>query len=218
MFQSIFNKYKYLAPLLAMLAAALIWLLWVINPVSNINGTSGVPENERPSTRQIYYGPPHSIAILPFADTSPDKDQAFLSDGLSAELIDLFTQIEGLQVSSHTSSSFFRDPAANASVIGQRLRTSQLLLGEVQMQSDQLVIGVRLWNTRRNQEVWSSEYRIGIAGVFGWQEEMVETVLAELNFGAPAEPPAARPVEPDAWLYYLRGWWLLDQRSAELLP
>ena len=84
MSQSIFSKYKYLAPLLAMLTAALIWLLWVMNPVSNINGPSGVPDKERPSTRQICYGPRHSIAILPFIDTSPDNDQAFLSDGLSA--------------------------------------------------------------------------------------------------------------------------------------
>ena len=218
MSQSLFSKYKYLAPLLAMLTAALIWLLWVMNPVSNINGPSGVPDKERPSTRQIYYGPRHSIAILPFIDTSPDNDQAFLSDGLSAELIDLFTQIQGLQVSSHTSSLFFRDPAADVSVIGQRLRTSQLLLGEVQMQSGQLLLGVRLWNTRQNREIWASEYRIGIAGVFGWQEELVETVLAELNFGVPAELPAARPVVSDAWLDYLRGRWLSEQRSAELLP
>ena len=218
MFQSIFRKYKYLAPLLALLAVALAWILWVANPAININNRSEVHEKERPSTRQIYYGPRHSIAVLPFVDTSPESDQTFLSDGLSAELIDLFTQVPDLQVSSRSSSFFFRDPAAEAAVIGQRLRTSHLLLGEVRMQAGELIIGARLIRTRQNQEAWAGEYRIGLVDVFDWQEELLSAVLAALNFVEPADMPVAERVEPDAWLAYLRGLWLLDQRSPDLLP
>src|SRR5215475_11995509 len=70
-----------------------------------------------------------AIAVLPFADMSPARDQDYLCEGLADELIKVFTQISGLRVASRTASFRFRSTGTDVQAIGRHLGVESLLEG-----------------------------------------------------------------------------------------
>src|SRR5215470_4668747 len=68
-----------------------------------------------------------AIAVLPFADMSPDRDQDYLCEGFAEELINALTHVDGLRVVSRTASFQFRGPGADVREVGRHLKVGALL-------------------------------------------------------------------------------------------
>ena len=149
-----------------------------------------------------------SIAVLPFADLSADKDQQYFCDGLAAELIVGLSRIEGLRVSPRSSSFRFRaiDDVQEA---GRQLGVSVVLEGSVGKADGRLLVNARLTRTDDGAELWSKTYDSPREDIFAIQHEIAERITHRLEVRLDPEHSEAlkRPPTSDvqAYEYYLEG-------------
>jgi TolB-like protein len=122
-----------------------------------------------------------SLAVLPFADLSPERDQAYFADGLAEELIDRLSRLEGLTVASRTDAFQFRDNDRDLVAIASDLRVRYLLEGSVRKDQDQLRITTRLVDASSGYPAWSDTYDRSLAEIFVVQEEIAEAVAIALS-------------------------------------
>jgi len=150
-----------------------------------------------------------SVAVLPFADLSREKDQGYFCEGVAEEIINALNRLQDLHVASRTSAFRFRDSAADICEIGRKLRVRTLLEGSVRKAGDRLRISVRLSNAEDGYQVWSDTYDRQMTDVFAIQEEIARQVAQALEVTlSPAERDAlGKPSTQDiqAYDYYLRG-------------
>jgi adenylate cyclase len=95
-----------------------------------------------------------SIAVLPFLDLSPAKDQGYLGDGLADEIINSITAINNLKVIGRTSSFQYKGQELNAQTIGEKLNVSNVLAGSIQKSGDDLRITVSLIRVKDNVNIF----------------------------------------------------------------
>ncbi len=124
-----------------------------------------------------------TIAVLPFADMSPDHDQDYLCDGLAEELINALTHIDGLRVAARTASFQFRGAGANVGDIGRRLGVETLLEGSVRKADDRLRITVQLIDVETGYHRWSQRFDCTLDDIFAIQDEIAESVAIRLRGG-----------------------------------
>jgi adenylate cyclase len=123
------------------------------------------------------------IAVLPFADMSPGRDQDFLCEGLAEELIDALTHIDGLRVSARTTSFQFRGDH-DLREAGRKLGVTSLLGGSVRKAADRLRITVQLVDVESGYHKWSEKFDRDAGDVFAVQDEIAEKVATLLRGGA----------------------------------
>jgi TolB-like protein len=208
---------KWTKPLGAVLAGLLALLAWNHSPWPGGDPSAPVytPENSTPS--QVYFGPGNSIAVLPFEGGPVEQDQAFWSAGFSDELHRLLIRVTGLQVTSRNSSFYFQDRSVPLRVIAERLQTTHLLTGEFQSTGESVRVSARLFDVKKNRELWSQVYERGLEDVFRIQDEMVSSIVEAVRPGQDRGLPRAEPVDTRAWADYLRGLYLRRQRTLESL-
>ncbi|NIM00281.1 MAG: protein kinase [Acidobacteria bacterium] len=150
-----------------------------------------------------------SIAVLPFADMSPDKDQDYFCDGIAEEIINSISRIEHLRVASRTSSFQFKDAALDSREIGDRLGVGRLLEGSVRKAGERLRISVQLVNVVDGLQLWSQQYDRDLRDVFVIQDEISASIVDALELRlSPRERRAIKQVataDVRAYDYYLRG-------------
>jgi adenylate cyclase len=112
----------------------------------------------------------HSIAVLPFSDLSPARDNAYFSDGLSEALMDSLARIPGLVVASRTSSFAFREPGPSVAQVASALQVANLLEGSVRKSGNQLKISARLLDGRSGRPLWSETFDATTEDIFSVQE------------------------------------------------
>ncbi len=122
-----------------------------------------------------------AIAVLPFADMSPARDQDYLCEGLAEELINALTQIDGLRVASRTASFQFRATGADVRAVGQHLGVGTLLEGSVRKMDDCLRVTVQLIEAASGFHRWSQRFDRKLEDVFAIQDEIAESVVASLR-------------------------------------
>ncbi len=154
-------------------------------------------------TRAASSEPITSIAVLPFADLSPQKDQEYFCDGLSDEIIDALTKIDGLRVVARTSSFQFKGKSADVGRIGAQLRVGAVLEGSVRKAGNRLRINAQLIRVADGYHIWSQTFDREMTDIFAIQEEISRTVARTLNVRAPATP--SRPQNLEAYNLYLQG-------------
>ena len=149
-----------------------------------------------------------AIAVLPFADMSPERDQDYLCEGLAEELIDALTHIEGLRVAARTSSFQFRGDH-DLREVGRKLGVGSVLEGSVRKAGDRLRITVQLIDVATGFHKWSEKFDRSAADVFAVQDEIAETVATLLRGGAlnARERRAVhrQPTAIETYEYFLRG-------------
>src|SRR5437879_8964640 len=103
---------------------------------------------------------PATSALVPFADLSEAKDQAYFSDGLTDELITALSRVEGLRVAGRTSSFQFRGGGRQIDVadVGRRLHVDAILEGSVRRSGNRLRITEQLVSTGDGYQLWSEAY------------------------------------------------------------
>jgi adenylate cyclase len=149
-----------------------------------------------------------TIAVLPFADMSPNHDQHYLCDGLAEELINVLSQIDGLRVSARTASFQFRDRGADIGDIGKRLGVATLLEGSVRKAANRLRVVVQLIDVVTGYHRWSQRFDRTLDDVFAIQDEIAETVATRLRGGLLSHRERQAIARPHtavaAYEYYLR--------------
>jgi serine/threonine protein kinase/tetratricopeptide (TPR) repeat protein len=153
--------------------------------------------------------PVQSIAVLPFADLSPDADQRHLCDGIAEEIISALARIEGLVVASRMSSFRYRDPGGVSRDIGRELGVRYLLEGSVRRDGGRLRVTTQLVSAADGYQVWSERYDRELRDVFAVQDEIAAGIVHSfrLTMNGPVAPqaPGRRTTDPTAWEDYLKG-------------
>jgi len=145
-----------------------------------------------------------SIAVLPFTDMSPQKDQEYFADGIAEEILNSLAQIESLHVAGRISSFSFRGKSDDARTIGQKLNVATLLEGGVRKEGTHVRITAQLINAADGFHLWSHNYDRELTGVFAAQDEIARAVVDALKLRL---VPVSRRHEPtpEAYNQYLLG-------------
>jgi len=159
--------------------------------------------------------PEHSIAVLPFANMSPDKDQEYFSDGISEELLNLLAQVPGLRVSARTSSFSFKGKNLEIPEIGRRLKVAHVLEGSVRRSGDHVRVTAQLIQASDGFHVWSQTYDRELHDIFAIQDEIAADVVRQLRMTLLGTAPRARVTDPEAYALYLQGRELGRRFTAE---
>ncbi len=161
--------------------------------------------------------PSASIAVLPFRDMSPEKDQDYFCEGLTEELINALTKITGLRVAARTSAFQFKEQARDLRYIGESLNVATVLDGSVRKTGNRLRITVELLNSADGYHLWSERFDRDLEDVFAVQDEIARTVVRTLkgklatDEGTPLVAPHSRDLE--AYMFYLEGRYHWNKRT-----
>lgn len=124
---------------------------------------------------------PNSIAVLPFADISQEKDQEYLGDGISDTVMHVLSRVNGLTVTARTSSFAFKGQNLNIQDIANSLRVANILEGSVQKSGNEVRIIARLIEASSGTELWSGYFDRELSGIFEIQDEIARDVVAALK-------------------------------------
>ncbi len=172
-----------------------------------------------------FRAPENSIAVLPFTDMSEEGDQAYFSDGISEEILNLLAGVDGLHVAARTSSFAFRESKVNIQEIGRLLNVRTLLEGSVRKIDNRIRLTAQLINIEDGYHIWSQTYDRELTDIFALQDEVanhIATALVE-SFAGLTIKPVGRTDSFAASQAYRTGrihWWRRTpaelQRAIEL--
>ena len=163
---------------LAVLGAVIYFAIdkpWISKPTV---GSSTVAVHTAPAA---FTPPPHSIAVLPFLNLSGDKDQEYFSEGLTEELLNSLTEINGLQVSGRTSAFSFQGKDDDVGTIARKLNVGAILEGSVRRSGHTVRITAQLVDAVTGFEVWSKSYDRDLGDVLHLQTEIATAVADALK-------------------------------------
>jgi serine/threonine-protein kinase len=156
--------------------------------------------------------PQPSIAVLPFANMSADKENEYFSDGLAEEILNLLARVPGLKVTARTSSFAFRGKEQDIRKIAQTLNVRAILEGSVRRAGSRIRVTAQLIDAAGGHHIWSERYESELTDVFAVQDEIASAITAALRLKLAGQAPAPRRHTPnlaayEAWLkgrYYDR--------------
>jgi serine/threonine-protein kinase len=122
-----------------------------------------------------------SIAVLPFADMSSERDQEYFCDGVAEQLLIALAQLPGLRVAARTSSFAFRGKDVGIREIGQELNVATVLEGSVRRSGDRLRVTAQLVKAEDGYHLWSQTYERELADVFAIQDEISRSIVDRLR-------------------------------------
>jgi adenylate cyclase len=167
------------------------------------------------SAAAVLTGP--SVAILPFLDMSPSRDQEYFCDGIAEEIINALGGVRGLQVVSRTSSFQFKGRAADVREIGRSLSVTAVLEGSVRRSAERARITAQLVSTDDGFHLWSESFDRGLEDIFATQSEIAQNVVRALRSSLTQEEAAlierGGTRNPQAYEYYLRARQLHNEQS-----
>ncbi|MGA2262330.1 MAG: protein kinase [Acidobacteriota bacterium] len=187
-------QWKLAVPVLALLALVLIGSVWLWR------------ESGKAARSAV------SIAVLPFADMSPEKNQEYFSDGIAEELIHELARIPSLNVVGRTSSFQFKGKDVDLRTIGKLLGATKILEGSVRKESSRLRITAELINTVDGFQLWSETYDRELSDIFTVQQGIARSVTEALEMKLIGHA-ASQAGNVDAYNAYLQGKYFLARRS-----
>ncbi|HEY4050399.1 MAG TPA: winged helix-turn-helix domain-containing protein [Acidobacteriaceae bacterium] len=150
-----------------------------------------------------------SIAVLPFADMSPAKDQEYFSDGLAEQLINDLAKVSGLKVVGRSSAFQFKGRNEDARDVGRKLGVANVLEGSVRREGNHVRITAELIKADDGFQLWSQTYDQEISDIFAVQDEIALATTAALQLkllrgnGQPVVS-SLRSTNPEAYQAYLQ--------------
>jgi adenylate cyclase len=150
-----------------------------------------------------------SLAVLPFADLSAERDQEYFGDGVAEEILNSLAKIGGLHVPARTSCFAFRGASVDARDIGRRLGVEAFLEGSIRKAGNRLRITVQLIDARNGYHVWSERFDREIDDIFAIQDEIARSVVRALGLSLTQreerELVKQSTTNVEAYEFYLRG-------------
>ena len=149
-----------------------------------------------------------SIAVLPFANMSDEKDNAFFTDGIQEDILTNLALVHELRVVSRTSVEQYRDTKKPIRQIASELDVSYILEGSVRRSGSKVRVTGQLINALTDEHVWAKAYDRDLTDIFSIQSELAQAIAAELKAALSPEEKAMldrRPTEnPEAYDLYLK--------------
>jgi adenylate cyclase len=186
----------------ALVLAAIAWVLFARSDIAG------------PTTAEAA----SSIAVLPFTDLSPGGGQEYFGDGITEELINALTKLEGIGVVSRTSAFAYKGQNLDVREIGRRLEVGNVLEGSIRVAGDRLRVTARLVDVEDGIDLWSESYDRDMKDVFAIQEEIARSIVRELepelaSSGIVLVPTGTRNAH--AYRLYLQGRYFWNKRTRE---
>jgi TolB-like protein len=153
---------------------------------------------------------PSSIAVLPFVDMSPARDQEYFCQGIAEEIINALAGVPNVQVISRTSAFAFQGKDLDVTEIGRRLRVKTVLEGSVRKAGDRVRITAQLVNADEGHQIWSRRFERQLSDVFAIQDEIAAGILEEFRISRNRSPQRGSLNIP-AHEAYLKGMYSLNR-------
>jgi len=162
----------------------------------------------------------NSIAILPFIDLSPNKDQEYFSDGLSEELINELGKVPGLKVVPRSSTFQFRGRNQDVRQVGKSLGVANVLEGSVSREGNRIRVTAELTKVSEGFQLWSETYDRRIDDIFAVQDEISKAVTSALQMrllspSEPAESSNPKTTSPEAYEAFLQSQYFFRRGEAK---
>ena len=174
---------------------------------------------DAPGAAPALVGKTRSLAVLPFVNGSADPENEYLCDGVTDELINALTKVEGLRIASRTSVFALKGKPQDIRAIGALLGVSAVLEGTVRKADDRLRITVQLAAADDGRTLWSERYDRRLDDVFAVHDEIARTIVSTLRttFLADIADPTPRRYTDNVQAYslYLKGRFCWNKRSQE---
>jgi TolB-like protein/class 3 adenylate cyclase len=159
-----------------------------------------------------------SIAILPFTDMSPGKDQEYLSDGLADEIINSITIIKDLKVIGRTSSFQYKGKDFDARTIGEKLNVNIILEGSIQKSGDVLRIITKLISVKDDSTIWSQRFDKESKDIFAIQDSIANKIVEKLKITLSQEEKPRlnkKQTAPEVYSLYLKGLYAYKEQNYD---
>ena len=178
---------------------------------------SAPPDTEK--AQRLSTATPASIAILPFTDMSPERNQQYFCDGLAESIISSLSNIQGLSIAARTSTFLSGVKRLDIEEIGSKLKVQTVLEGSLQKVRQQLRITVRLIDVESGRPMWTKRFDRHMIDVFAIQDEISSAIAEQLKVEFLAGGPANRYTDNvAAYENYLKGrfeWYRRTEQSLK---
>ena len=197
----------------ALKGAELPMEVYRIVPAWEGSGTGRAEEASHPPDRM-------RIAVLPFANISPDPNDEYFADGLTEELISNLSLVPGLKVIARTSVLGYKKGEKKVTAIGKELGVGTVVEGSVRRAANKIRVTVQVIDVATEEHLWTAKYDDDLDDIFAVQTEIATKVASSLP-GSLTKPQISvpgleRPKETQAYLSYLQGQaliWSSDEPS-----
>jgi len=187
--------------------------IYAINDEKIIVPTSGQIEGKTSITD-------HSIAVLPFVNLTADKDNEYFSDGITEELLNALAKVEGLSVTSRTSSFAFKGKSSDIREIGKKLGVKTVLEGSVRKYGNRVRVTAQLIDSENGYHKWSENYDRNLEDIFAVQDEIASSIVSQLKKNIALHKSSDHFVKAttkniDAYNLYLKGLFYWNKWAPE---
>jgi adenylate cyclase len=159
------------------------------------------------------------IAVLPFANMSPDPNDGYFADGLTEELISTISNISELSVISRTSAMKFKGGGKTIAEIGGELKAGTILEGSVRKADNSIRVTAQLIDANTDRHLWSKNYDSELKNVFSLQGEIAKQVASALQVSILStemkQINKEQTSNPSAYTLYLKGRYLWNRRGVD---
>jgi adenylate cyclase len=154
--------------------------------------------------------PANRLAVLPFINMSADPENEYFSDGITEELLNVLTKVDGLQVTSRTSAFAFKGKDIDIREIGIQLNVDKILEGSVRKSGSRIRISAQLINAADGYHIWSENYDRNLTDIFEVQDEISSIIANRLRENLTAKEQQDALAKPpikniEAYTLFLKG-------------
>lgn len=153
-------------------------VFWRYEPADDAASRSAAGSNTFDTTAAL---DEKSIAVLPFADMSPKKDQEYMSDGMAEELLNVLATIPELKVIARTSSFAFKGEKIEIAEIARKLRVAHVLEGSVRTSGNKVRVTAQLIRAADSTQLWSESFDRPLDDIFAVQDEIADAIVQALR-------------------------------------
>ncbi len=158
----------------------------------------------------------NSIAVLPFMDMSPERDQEYFCDGMTEDIITKLTMFGELKVISRTSVMRYKNTDKDIKEIGQELDVATILEGSIRKEKDNIRVNAQLVNVDDDSHLWADTYERKVDSVFEVQDEVSKAIVEALELKLTPKRieslKEGRPKNIEAYEYALKGMHLINSK------
>ena len=195
-------------------------ILSALVPIEFVTSTTGIAAAKVPDTEKILEtGWKKSIAVLPFSNLSPEREQEYFCDGLSEEIINALSHIRELRVVARTSAFAFKGKEVDIREVGEKLNVEAVLEGSVRKAGERLRITAQLINVADGYHLWSERFDREMKDVFTIQDEVTMEIVEKLKIellGKEKEQVVKRYTDnSEAYNLLLKGRYFWAKRTKE---
>ncbi|HUU52266.1 MAG TPA: protein kinase [Candidatus Heimdallarchaeota archaeon] len=162
------------------------------------------------------------IAVLPFSDLSPQKDQAYFCDGMTDEIITKLSRLQEWKVMNKTSVMQYKNTDKNIKDIGRELGVTSILEGSIRKEEDNIRITAQLISVEDGFHLWSEIYDRKLERIFAIQNDIAENIVDALKQKLTPEEKQRLQKKTteniEAYNLYLQGRYYWGQRTREAMP